>query len=244
MDPSTTSGFIMGLGDSTSTSVVTPDLTVLLKKTEAMDACSIPTPTNLLNLDNLNELAALQTGSTEIKPRNFTAVPPFLVMTMHQSMVASHGDPLAALVAAVTIIKHFNNAHTDDEGFIDKATQKSKQFIFWLVWTRVIEDCPIKQIPLEPCSNANLRATFAMIQASHIKCPSNETNSSDALQLSLNQFLAGASSLTTQQAINLMANNPQSADKRGDSKKSTRQHSEDGPNCQHYQPSSSIQAMR
>ena len=135
---------------------------------------------------------------------------------MHQSMVASHGDPLAALVAAVTIIKHFDDAHADDEEFVDKAAQKSKQFIFWL-WTCVVEDSPIQQIPLEPCSNAKLRATFATIQASHIKCPSNETNSSDALQLSLNQL--AASSLTTQQAINLMASN-QSADKRGDSKKS------------------------
>ena len=131
MDPSpTTSGFIMGLGDSTSSTsvllVVTPDLAVLLKKPEATDARSVPTPTNLLNPDNLNELATLQTGSTEIKPRNFSAVPPFLVRTMHHSMVASHGDPLAALVAAVTIIKHFDDAHADDEEFVDKAAQKSK----------------------------------------------------------------------------------------------------------------------
>ena len=50
-----------------STSAVTPDL--LLKKSEAKDAHSVPTHTNLLNPDNLNKLlATLQTVSTEIKP--------------------------------------------------------------------------------------------------------------------------------------------------------------------------------
>ncbi len=117
-------------------------------------------------------------------------------------MITSHGHPLTALVAAVTIIKHFNDAHADDKEFVDKATQKSKQFIFWL-WTCVIENSPaIKQIPLEPCGNTNLRSTLAMIQTSHIKCPSNKSNSNEALQSSLNQL--EASSLTMQQAINLM----------------------------------------
>jgi hypothetical protein len=43
---------------------------------------------------------------------------------MHQSIIASKGDPLsAALVAAVTIINQFNEEHADDEKFQDKAAQ-------------------------------------------------------------------------------------------------------------------------
>ncbi len=168
MDPVTTTGFIMGLGDSSSTNVVTPDLEALLKKPEARDLRSVPTPTNLLNPENLGALATLQTGSTEVKPRNFSAVPPFLVRTMHQSIIASKGDPLSALVAAVTIINQFDEEHADDEDFQDKAAQKSKQFIFWL-WNCVTENSPIQQIPIEPCNDAKLKATFATIQSSHIK---------------------------------------------------------------------------
>ena len=169
MDPVATAGFIMGLGDSSSTTnVVTPDLEILLKKPDARDLRSVPTSTNLLNPENLDNLATLQTGSTEVKPRNFSAVPPFLVRTMHQSIIASKGDPLSALVAAVTIINQFKENHAHDEEFTDKAAQKSEHFIFWL-WTCVIENSPIQQIPVEPCTDAKLKATFATIQSSCIK---------------------------------------------------------------------------
>ena len=65
-------------------------------------------------------------------------------------------------------------------------------------------------------TDAELKATFATIQSSHIKVPTTESNSSAALQNSLNQL--AASSLTTQQAINQMASS-QAERRNGDSKK-------------------------
>ncbi len=89
------------------------------------------------------------------------------------------------------------------------------------LWTCVIDDSPIQLIPFEQCSDATLRSVFAVIQASHIRCPSNANNTNVDLQNSLNQLAASLSSLvsTTQQSIDVMANS-QSADRRGDSKKS------------------------
>ena len=124
-------GFIQGIGDTTASPMIL-DINAL-KKVEINTAQPVPTINNILSVTTIESVDALTTSATvTYKARNFVPVPPFLIPTIHNTIVDTHGDARQVLVDCVKEMKSFDATHVNDNEYTDKAQSKSKAFLYWI----------------------------------------------------------------------------------------------------------------
>ena len=117
-------GMIQGIGKGTATKM-TPDLDILLniKSDSAITTATGSHLCGVSEVDNINELAL--SATIKYHPRHFVPVPPFLIEILHTTLSSSNGNAEGAFVATL----EFDNAHSDDEDYKDKAKSKCKDII-------------------------------------------------------------------------------------------------------------------
>ena len=151
---------ILGMGKA-NTQVFNPETEKLLKKPTIETA--MPTPTSLLGFSEGGN-QVLATGSTSIKARNFSPVPPFLISQVSDIIKAKDGSATHVLLAAITTIQSFDAANTDNEDFPEKAKDECLQFIQWL-YTATFENSPIEVIVTELCEDETILQKYEGITA-------------------------------------------------------------------------------
>ena len=144
-----------------NTQVFNPETEKLRKKPTIETA--MPTPTSLLGFSEVGN-QVLATGSTSIKARNFSPVPPFLISQVSDIIKAKDGSATHVLLAAITTIQSFDAANADNEDFPEKAKDECLQFIQWL-YTATLENSPIEVIVTELCEDETILQKYEGITA-------------------------------------------------------------------------------
>ena len=171
--PTTSYGFIQGVGKSTSWTM-TPDTDTLSKKPTG-EAIAIPTATSLNAITSDENVEALTISATiKYKARNFIPIPPFLLNTVQTTIANHNGNATKVLVESAKAISAFDTMHADDDTYQDKAKAKSKEFLFWLFLVSTNDDS-IEATPTIGCSNESVATNFRTMETELLSLPTNTT---------------------------------------------------------------------
>jgi hypothetical protein len=108
---------------------MTPDMDSLCN-VELEDEVNVPTNTNIFAVQSKDQVDSLSVSTrSKLRPRNFVAIPPFLLATVNEAIGISNGDAAEVLAAAVKGIKEFDEGHRNDEDYVDKAKEKCVEFV-------------------------------------------------------------------------------------------------------------------
>ena len=143
---------LLGMGKSNN-HVFNLDTEMLLKK-PTVDT-PMPTPTNLLGISTAETAAALATGSSNLKARNFSPVPPFLVNPLASAIKANDGSVIHVLMTAISSIHNFDTVNADDDEFVEKAKDECLQFVQWL-YAANLTPSPIANIVTQMCEDQSI----------------------------------------------------------------------------------------
>ena len=167
-------GFIQGTGKSTSW-IMTPDTETLCKTPEG-DAVGTPTPTALNGLTRIETIENLELSATiTYKPRNFIPIPPFLLEIVQETIESHNGDSSHILLNSAKAIVAFDNEHSENEEYKDKAKAKCKEFLFWLYLVSADSNAIIPTAVIG-CNNEKVATYFKDLQASALVNTQNEEN--------------------------------------------------------------------
>ena len=158
--PESKATIILGMGKQ-NIQAFNPETEKLLKKPTIETA--MPTPTSLFGITTAGGLA-LATGSTNLKARNFSPVPPFLLNEISDTIKAKDGAAIYVLTAAITAIQAFDAANIDNDEFSEKAKDECLQFIQWL-YAATLDESPIEGIITELCEDEIILKKYEGITA-------------------------------------------------------------------------------
>jgi hypothetical protein len=172
--PATAFGFLQDVGSDT-TWPMTPDTDVLCKTPEG-EAVATPTPTAIYGLTTIESVANLELSATiTYKPRNFIPIPPFLLETVHKTVLEHNGSANHVLLQCVKAIVTFDNDHSGDDDYKDKAKTKCRDILFWLYLVHTDSDA-IVATPTMGCNNAKVATHFKDLERQHLNKQTQEAS--------------------------------------------------------------------
>ena len=167
-------GMIQGV-DIDMTTMITPDIDVLIKQPEGA-AVAVPTTTNILQVATQEDIDALTNGaSTVYKPRNFIPITPFLCKDVSESIEKNQGDCKQLLLQVVQSIKNFDTKNNANADYEDKAKQKCKDLLSWIYLASKNNDI-IQATPTTSNMNRRIKKKLEEIETTCINKQSTQSN--------------------------------------------------------------------
>ena len=153
-DATTHYGMVLGIEKAMAINV-TPDDTVLFE-VPAGPATPIPKTTDLLGVTTEADITNLQAGSTTTyRARNFIPIVPFLLDDINSAIVQHNGNAKEVYLAVVRAIKNFDNVHSSDAAYSDKARQKCRDCLAWL-YLVATGNGAVSKTPTTGCNNVGV----------------------------------------------------------------------------------------
>ena len=147
-------GFLQGVS-SIATTQMTPDDKVL-KRVESNSDTPVPAIASLLAVKTTEDVDALTVSATvKFRARNFIPIPPFMLESIHNTIVAESGNAKKVLITVAQKVKDFDATNTDKEEFKDKAKSKCKDLLYWLYLVCATSDS-IAAVNTTSCSHEPL----------------------------------------------------------------------------------------
>jgi len=200
VDPEEDCAFYVGLNRANAI-IATPDAAVLFRPPhqDAYDVAKREDIMNCVSVQDVERLAASDTQS--LRARNFVPVPPFLVQTLNESIVANKAKTSQIFLDVIMAIKEFDEIHKDDDEFKEKATTKCKQLLHWLyVADQNDDDNGIAQIQFAICTNETIMERLKVFETTNLtQTHDPQSQVTQALVAPLAQL--AASSKTTQETL-------------------------------------------
>ena len=176
-------GFIHGLGSTTAFPMI-PDIEVL-GEDPSDTAIAVPTATQMFAINTVDDIDNLTNSTTRVKVRNFIPVPPFLVEVIHNTINEFDGNIKQILFETMKAIKDFDDAHSGDTEYKEKAKLKCKDIVFWLYL--VFAASPeIKPVQVSSCTDETM--VSALNDISH-SCLSHSRDVSDIISSQVERAL-------------------------------------------------------